>query len=149
MSAENPFFSPSTLPYGVPDFTKIQDSDFMPAFEMGMSVQLNEVDSIANNPNPPTFENTLVALEKTGQLLQRVNGVFDALSGANTNDQLKKIQEEVAPKLAATNDAIYLNKKLFARIESIYGKRETLGLDSESARLLEIQYQNFNNCLLK
>lgn len=143
MAAENIFYSPSTLPYGVPDFTKIHDDDFMPAFQKGMELKIAEVDSIAHISEPPSFENTLVALEKTGQMLQRVNAVFGALTSANTNDQLKKIQEEVAPKLAATNDAIYLNKKLFNRIEAVYNSRENLNLDPESARLLEVQYQNF------
>lgn len=143
MSAENPFFNPSTLPFGVPDFAKIKDSDFMPAFERGMAIQLAEVDSIANNPEPPTFENTLVALEKTGQMLQRVNGVFGALASANTNDTLDDIQEKVAPRLAANRDAIVLNKKLFDRIETIYNQRDQLDLDPESARLLEVQYDNF------
>lgn len=143
MSEDNPFYTPSTLPFGVPDFSKIEDSDFMPAFEEGMATKLNEVDSIANSPEPPTFENTLVALERTGQLLQRVNGVFDALSGANTNDSLKEIQEKVAPMLAANRDAIVLNKKLFDRIETVYNQRDQLDLDPESARLLEVQYKNF------
>lgn len=143
MTTDNPFSSPSTLPFGVPDFSKIEDSDFMPAFEAAMKMKLNEVDSITNNPESPTFENTLVALEKTGQLLDRVNAVFNALSGANTNDNLKKIQEEVAPKLAANRDAIRLNKKLFARIETVYNQRDQLDLDPESARLLEVQYNNF------
>src|SRR5690606_6651761 len=142
MTTDNPFYHPSTLPFGVPDFSKIQDSDFMPAFEEAMKIKLKEVDSITNNPEPPTFENTLVALEKTGQMLDRVNAVFDALSGANTNDNLKKIQEEVAPLLAANRDAIYLNRELFERIEAVYNQREQLDLDPESARLLEVQYQN-------
>lgn len=143
MAAENPFYSPSGLPYGAPDFSKIENSDFMPAFERGMEIKLAEVDSIANNPAEPTFENTLVALEKTGQLLHRVSAVFSALSGANTNDTLKKIQKDIAPKLAATSDAIHMNEKLFDRIQTIYNKRDSLDLDSASARLLAIQYQNF------
>ncbi len=143
MSSENPFMKPSTLPYGAPAFDKIKDSDFMPAFEEGMKIKLEEVDSIANNPEAPTFENTLVALEKTGQMLGRVNRVFNALSSANTNDDLKKIQEDVASKLAANSDAVHLNKKLFKRIETLYNDRANLNLDTESARLLEVQYQNF------
>lgn len=143
MASENPLMSPSTLPYGVPDYSKIKDSDFMPAFEEGMKIKLQEVDSIANNPDAPTFENTLVALEKTGQMLGRVNRVFSVLAGANTNDKLDSVQEEVAPKLSANSDAIYLNQKLFQRIETLYNDRANLNLDPESARLLEVQYQNF------
>lgn len=143
MTRKNPFFTPDTLPFGVPDFSIIQNADFMPAFEKGIQQQRSAVDSIANNTDAPTFENTLVALEKTGQLLDRVNAVFNLLAGANTNDSLKQIQETVAPKLAANQDAIFLNKKLFDRIETVYKKRDSLELDAESKRLLEVQYQNF------
>ncbi|HVC37244.1 MAG TPA: dipeptidyl carboxypeptidase II, partial [Gammaproteobacteria bacterium] len=113
----NPLLTPSTLPFHAPPFDKIKDSDFQPAFEEGMQRQLAEVDKIANNPAPATFENTLVALEKSGELLTRVSQVFNGLTGANTDPTLQKVQEEVAPKLAASQDAIYLNDKLFKRIE--------------------------------
>ncbi|GET21460.1 peptidyl-dipeptidase Dcp [Prolixibacter denitrificans] len=139
----NPFMKPSTLPYGAPDFTKIKDSDFQPAMEEGMKEQLAAIEKIANNPEAPTFKNTLVAMEKTGQLLNRVYGVFNLLAGANTNPTIQKIGEEEAPKLAAHHDAIYLNSKLFERVKTIYNERDTLNLDPESKKLVEYYYQQF------
>ncbi len=139
----NPFFTESSLPYQAPPFDKIKDTDFKPALEEGMKVQLAEIEKIENNPAAPTFENTLVAMEKSGQLLNRVNNVFNVLTGANTNRELQKIQEEVAPKLAANQDAIYLNSKLFKRIETIYNNRAKLKVDAESKRLIEYVYQQF------
>ena len=143
-SAEsNPFFSPSMLPFGAPPFDRIKDSDYQPAIEAGMAQQLREVDAIANNPAPPTFENTVVALEKSGRLLDRVTTVFFNITGANTNDTLDKVQEVEAPKLAVHGDKITLNGKLFARVEAVYAQRSKLNLDPESRRLLELTYQNF------
>ncbi|MDB5114514.1 MAG: peptidyl-dipeptidase Dcp [Mucilaginibacter sp.] len=139
----NPFFAPSALPYQAPAFNKIKNSDFKPAIEEGITQQMAEIQKIANNTAAPTFSNTLVAMEKSGQLLKRVNRVFDVLTGANTNAELQKVEAEVAPKLAANNDAIYLNTKLFKRVESIYQKRNALKLDAESKRLIEYYYQNF------
>ena len=141
--ASNPFMHASTLPFQAPDFTKIKDSDFAPAFDEGIKEQLAEVDKIANNPEEPTFENTLVALEKSGQLLKRVNNVFYMLAGANTDSVLQNLQEEIAPKLAAQQDAISLNEKLFARIKKIYQNKDNLNLDPESARLLEYYRNEF------
>ncbi|MCB0444527.1 MAG: peptidyl-dipeptidase Dcp [Gelidibacter sp.] len=140
---ENPFFKESTLPYQTPDFSKINDADFQPAMEEGMKQNLAEIEAIANNPEAPTFENTLVAIEKGGQLLTRVYRVFNLLSGANTNPELQRIQEEEAPKMAAHEDAIYLNSKLFKRVETIYNERATLNLDAESVHLIEYYYQHF------
>jgi peptidyl-dipeptidase Dcp len=128
----NPLLTPSTLPFGVPPFDTIRDTDFPPAFEAGMKAQLAEIDAIAGSPAPPTFENTLVALEQSGQLLGRVGPVFNGLTSANTNPELQKIQQDVAPKLAAHDDAIFLNGKLFARVEAVYRQREALKLDPES-----------------
>ena len=108
-----------------------------------MAKQLEEIRAIADNPAPPSFENTLVAMEKSGQLLQRASAAFDAVTGANTNPTLQKAEEELAPKLAAHDDAIYLNPRLFARIQAIYNQRESLHLDPESARLLQIVYERF------
>ncbi|GET28005.1 peptidyl-dipeptidase Dcp [Prolixibacter sp. SD074] len=141
--SNNPFMKPSTLPFGAPDFTKIKDSDFQPAMEAGMKEQLSEAIKIANNPEGPTFENTLVALEKSGQTLKRVYGVFNLLAGANTNPTLQKIGEEEAPKLAAHEDAIYLNKELFYRVKRLYNQRNNMNLDPESKRLVEYYYQQF------
>ncbi len=143
LARTNPLFAPSTLPFQAPPFDKIKDSDFQPAFEAGMKQQLAEVDKIANNPASPTFQNTLAALEKSGQLLTRVNQVFNVLTGANTDPELQKVQEMEAPRLAANQDAIYLNTRLFKRIQTIYKQRDTLKLDPEPHRLVEYYYQKF------
>jgi peptidyl-dipeptidase Dcp len=143
LGPSNPFYAPSTLPFQAPPFDKIKDEDYQPAIEAGMAAELSEVQAIADNPAPPTFENTLVAMEKTGQLLQRVMNAFGGVSGANTNDVLQKVREEEAPKLAAHEDAITLNAKLFARVAAVYKQRASLKLDSESLRLLELRYENF------
>jgi len=142
-STDNPLLTASTLPLQAPPFDKIKDAHFKPAMEEGMKQRLTEVQKIADNPEAPTFENTLVALEKSGQLLTRVNYVFNVLAGANTNPTLQKVQEEEAPKLSANQDAIFLNSKLFKRVEAIYKQRETLKLDAESKRLVEFYYQKF------
>lgn len=139
----NPFFQASTLPYQAPPFDKIKDSDFEPALEEGMKQQLAEIQKIAGNSEAPTFENTLVAMEKSGQLLSRVSMVFGVLTSANTNDLLQQVQEKEAPKLAAHQDAIYLDAKLFARVNTLYQKRNELNLDAESLRLVEYYYQQF------
>jgi len=139
----NPLLTPSTLPFGAPPFDKIQDADFPPAFEAGIKEQLAEIAAIADTPAAPTFENTLVALEKSGQLLDRVSLIFNGLTSANTNPTLQKIQQEVAPKLAAQDDAIFLNGKMFARVEAIYAKRDTVTLDAESRHLVKFYHQRF------
>ncbi len=139
----NPFFTQSPLPFQAPPFDKIRDDDFKPALEEGIRLQRLEVEKIADNPAPATFENTLVALERSGQLLTRVNLVFNGLSSANTDPTLQKLQEEMAPKLAALQDAIFLNPKLFERVEAIYETRATLKLDAESLRLVEFYRQQF------
>jgi peptidyl-dipeptidase Dcp len=139
----NPLLTPSELPFHAPPFDKIKDSDFQPAFELGIKQQLAEVDEIANNPAPATFGNTLVALEKSGRLLTRVNEVFNVLTGANTDPELQKVQEQEAPELAAVQDAIFLNGKLFKRVEKIYEQRNKLKLNPESHRLIEYYYQQF------
>ncbi|MFI5094273.1 MAG: peptidyl-dipeptidase Dcp [Candidatus Acidiferrales bacterium] len=139
----NPFYAPSTLPFHAPPFDKIKDEDYQPAIEAGMAQELSEIKAIADNPAPPTFENTLVAMEKTGQLFQRAMNAFGAVTGANTDPVLQKVQAEEAPKLAAHFDAIYLNAKLFARVSAVYKQRDSLKLDPESLRLLEVSYDNF------
>ncbi|MGB7190279.1 MAG: M3 family metallopeptidase, partial [Acidobacteriaceae bacterium] len=139
----NPFYAPSTLPFHAPPFNTIKDSDYQPAIEAGMAQQIKEADAIADNPAPPTFENTLVALEKSGRLLDRVASVFFGVTGANTDPELQKVQTLEAPKLAATQDAIYLNSKLFRRIKAVYDERASLKLDPESLRLVEWQYKEF------
>jgi len=139
----NPFYAPSTLPFHAPPFDKIKDEDYQPAIEAGMAEELSEIQAIADNPAPPTFENTLVAMEKTGHLLQRARAAFGAVTGANTNPLLQKVRTEEAPKQAAHHDAIYLNAKLFARVAAVYQQRATLKLDGESPLLLEVTYDNF------
>ena len=139
----NPLMSPSTLPFGAPPFNKIQDGDFKPAFDAGMKAQLDEITAIADSPASPTFDNTLVALEKSGELLTRVGLIFNGLSSANTDPTLQALQEEVAPKLAAHEDAIFLNGKLFKRVEAVYARRAALKLDPQSLRLVEYYHQRF------
>jgi len=139
----NPLLTPSSLPFQAPPFDRITDGDFAPAFEQGMQQQRGEVNRIADNPAPPTFANTLVALERSGQTLTRVELVFNALSSANTDDALQKLQEEIAPKLSAHQDEILLNPRLFRRIEAIYKQRDRLDLAPEARRLLEHQHQQF------
>ena len=140
---ENPFFRPSPLQYEAPAFDRIQDADYQPALEEGMKRQLAEIDAIANDPAPPTFENTLVAMEKSGRLLTRVAKVFFNLAQSNTDDAMQKIRAEEAPKLAAHQDAIFLNPKLWARVKVLWDKRDALGLDGESRYLLERYHKSF------
>jgi peptidyl-dipeptidase Dcp len=139
----NPFYSPSTLPFQAPAFDKIKDEDYQPAIEAGMAEELTEIQTIADNPAAPTFENTLVAMEKTGRLFQRAMAAFGAVSGADTNPLLQKVRNEEAPKLAAHYDAIYLNAKIFARVAAVYKQRDSLKLDAESMRLVEVVYDRF------
>ena len=143
LEASNPFARASTLPFHYPAFDKIKDEHFKPAFEVGMRVHLLEVEAIANNRNAPTFENTIVAMERAGQLLARVSTTFANLQGANTNDNLDAIDREMSPKLAAHADAIYLNDKLWQRVKTLYDKRDNLKLDAESKHLLERYYRDF------
>ncbi len=139
----NPFYAASTLPFGAPPFDKIKDSDYQPAIEAGMAQELAEIQGIADNPQPPTFDNTLVAMQKTGQLLSRTIAVFGSVVQANSDPTLLKIRADLAPKISAHNDAIVLNEKLFARVSALYKQRDTLKLDPESLRLLEVTYDNF------
>ncbi len=141
--SDNPFMTKSDLPYQAPDFDKIKDEHFKPAIEAGIKAKEKEVQEIVNNSEEPTFENTLVALEKSGQDLNRVMRVFYMLSSANTNDTFQSLQEEMAPKLAALSDEIYLNDKLFEKVKSIQAQLEDLDLDAESKRLVEYYYDQF------
>jgi len=142
-SASNPFFAPSTLPFGAPPFDRISDSDYLPAFRAGIAEQHREIEAIANNPAPPTFANTFVAMENSGMLLYRVSQAFSAVSQANTDDTLQNVQDTTAPELSEAQDAINLNPKLFARIKSVYDRLDKLNLDPESQQLVKIYYQNF------
>ncbi len=142
-AADNPFFTVSPLPFHYPPFDKIKDSDYAPAFSRGMADRLKEVDVIATNPDKPTFDNTIVALERSGLLLDRVHRVFDNLNSCNTDDAMDKIASDFAPLFSANDDAVFLNTKLFARIKAVYDERATLGLDSESLRLVERYNEDF------
>ncbi len=142
-AAANPFAEPSRLPLNAPPFDRIQDGDYQPAFEEGMQQQLAEIDAIAGDPATPTFDNTIAAMEKSGRMLERVALAFFAVVQANTDPMLDKVQTEEAPKLAAHQDAIFLNRKLFARVKSIYDERDTLHLDSEAQQLIRIYYDQF------
>jgi peptidyl-dipeptidase Dcp len=143
LPASNPFAKPSTLQYGYPAFDKIKNEHFAPAFDEGMREQAAEITRIANNKAAPTFDNTIVAMERSGQLLGRVRAVFYTLTGSYTNDTLQALDKDLAPKFAAHSDAIRLNPALFARIKTLHDKRATLGLDAESAFLLERYYKDF------
>ncbi len=141
--SDNPLFTKSTLPYQAPPFDRIKDEHYVPAFEEGMKRQRAEIDAIANSTAAPTFENTIVAMENSGDLLLRTAKVFDNLSLANTNDAMQKIEADMSPKRAAHRDAIYMNAKLYQRVKALYDQRATLGLDAESMRLLERTYRAF------
>jgi peptidyl-dipeptidase Dcp len=141
--ADNPLLQPSTLPFKAPHFDRITDAHFRPAILEGMKRHLEEIAAIANNTEAPTFENTVVAMEKAGQDLGRATSVFYNLTGSANNDSLQAIKNDLAPKLAAHGDAITLNSALFARIKSLYEQRSTLALDPVSDRLLDRYYTRF------
>lgn len=139
----NPFYAPSTLYLQAPPFDKITDADYEPAMIEGMRQHAAEIRKIADNPEAPSFENTIVALERTGGMLSRTRRVFNIATGTNTNDFLQKVQADTAPKLSQHYDSIYLDAPLFARIHGLYEKRDTLGLDPVSKRLLERYHLDF------
>ena len=139
----NPFYAASTLPFHAPPFDKIKDTDYQPAIEAGIAQYVAENEAIANNTAAPTFENTIVAMERSGRLIDRVMSALNGVSGADMNPVLQKTQDETAPKLAAMQDAVMLNAKLFARVEKIYNERQSLNLDAESLRLVEYDYDQF------
>lgn len=141
LSKTNPFYSVSTLDYYTPDFDKIKIEDYVPAFEAGIKQHSAEIQALANNPAAPTFDNTIVAFEKTGKLLDRVATVFFNLSGLVSNDDYQRIEAEMAPKLSEHSDNVYLNNKLFKRVEAIYNQRQSL--QGEDKRLIEVYYKNF------
>ncbi len=143
LPATNPFAKPSTLPFQAPDFSKIEDSDYLPAIMAGMAQQKNEVAQIANNPAAPTFNNTLVPLERSGALLERALNAFFAVSGADTNDALQDVETKVSPLLAAHSDYIFLNSKLFQRVKALHEKQDSLNLNAEQAKLLDVYYDQF------
>ncbi|MEN5117087.1 peptidyl-dipeptidase Dcp [Luteimonas sp. TWI662] len=141
--ADNPLFVASTLPFQAPPFDKLKDADYQPAIEEGMKQHLAEIRKIADNTEAPTFENTIEAMERSGELLTRAANVFFMLTGANTNDTLQAAEEALAPKLAEHSDAIYLDPALFARVKTLYDQRDTLGLTPEQATVLAHTHDNF------
>ena len=143
LEASNPFARPSTLPFQYPAWDKIRNEHFAPAFAEAMRQETLEIEAIANNKAAPTFENTIVAMERSGQLMNRVSAAFGTLKGSYTNDALQALDKELAPRLAAHNDAIRLNPKLYARIKALYDKRSKLGLDAESQYLIERYHTDF------
>jgi len=143
LPASNPFAQPSTLPFQTPDFSKIKDSDYLPAILAGMAQQKREVTAIANNPAAPTFANTVVAMERSGLLLERAGLAFSAVNGANTNDTLQATDTKTAPLYAAHNDFIYLNPKLFQRFKTLHDNQTGLNLNPEQAKLLDVYYKQF------
>ena len=142
-SRQNPLLQVSTLPYQAPPFDQIEEEDFLPALQAGIAEKRQEVQAIASHPDAPDFANTFEALEQSGQLLNRVNLVFGAMTSAHTSDYLQQIDEEIAPQLTALNDEIVLNSALFARLDAVYQQRQTLALDPESLRLVEVTWQHF------
>ncbi|MGE6651139.1 M3 family metallopeptidase [Shewanella colwelliana] len=141
--SQNPLMSASLLQYQAPDFSIIKDTHFQPALEQGIAAHYQQVLTIANNSEQPSFENTIVALETSGELLNRASKVFYNLAGSNSNPTLRKIQGEMAPKMAAHSDNIHLNSALFTRIDTLYQQRQQLGLTAEEVRLIEIYHQRF------
>ncbi|ERM81900.1 peptidase M3 [Rhodonellum psychrophilum GCM71 = DSM 17998] len=139
----NPFFEAYNTPFEVPPFDLIKNEHFVPALQDGIKKQQEEIDAIVNNPDAPTFENTIEAMEYSGELLNKVNTVFGNLNGANTNDTLQGIARDMAPELSKHSDNINLNEKLFARVKSIWDNQESLGLNPEQAKLLEKKYKSF------
>ncbi len=142
-TSENPFFTQSTLYFRLPPFDQIEDSHYAPAFELGMEEQMAEINVITNDPEAPTFDNTLVAMERSGQLLNRVASVFFSMASADTNDTIEELRSEMAPKLSAHKDAILMNSLLFERVNALYEQRDGMELDPESYRLIDETYKNF------
>jgi len=143
LPASSPFAKASTLPFQTPDFSKIKDSDYLPALLAGMAQQKREVMAIANQAAPPSFGNTVVAMERSGALLERAGLAFSAVNGANTNDVLQDTDTKTSPLYAAHSDFIYLNAKLFQRFQTLHDRQAELNLTPEQAKLLEVYYKQF------
>ena len=137
------FLSEFDTPFGMPDFNKINFDDFKPAFLKGMEDAAEEINAIAENPEQPTFENTVVALDNSGELLSRVSRVFGGLRSAESNDEIRALAVELSPLLSEHSDNIYMNDKLFERIKTIHDNIDNLDLNTEDARLLEVYYKRF------
>ena len=142
-AANNPFFGKYKTPFETPPFDKIKTEHYEPAFEEGIKQLKEEVDDIANNPKPATFENTIVALERSGALLNKVSNAFFNVLSADATDEMMEISQRVSPKLSESSNYIYLNDKLFARIKEVYDQKDKLNLSIEDAKLLEETYKAF------
>ena len=140
--SQNPFFEPWDTPFGVPPFDKIEDRHFIPAFERAMQLHLAEIDSIKNNPQPATFDNTVAAIDRSGEMLETVAGVFFMLTSAETNDRLQEIEEHISPMLSEHLDRVAMDSMLFERVKTVYDNRASMGLDSLQLRLLENIYDD-------
>ena len=140
---ENPFFAEWGTPYEIPDFQKIKTEHYLPAFEEGMRRQQEEIAAIVSNPDAPTFENTIEAMEYSGALLNEVSAVFFNLTSSNNSPELEAIEEEIVPRLTQHGDDIALNPDLFARVKAVYDQKDQLSLDPEQMRLLEETYKGF------
>ena len=143
LPGDNPFAAPSELPFGLPPFDRIKAEHYLPAVDAGLAEQAAEVRAIADNPEPADFDNTIVALERSGPLLDRVLYVLYNLASSDTTPELQRIQAEIAPRIAAHRDAILLDQPLFARIKDLMDRRADLGLDAESDFLLERYHTDF------
>lgn len=140
---ENPLLTESKLPFGAPQFDKIRNEHYMPAFEQGIAEAKAEIDAIANNPEAPTFENTIEAMEYSGETLDRVSSIFYNLMEADVNEQMQQIAEEVAPMLNDYSMYVSLNEKLFERVKAVYEQRDSLALEKDQLKLLENTYRSF------
>jgi peptidyl-dipeptidase Dcp len=143
ISDANPAIATWTGSLGLPDFAGIEDQDFDTAFAVALPAHLTEIDAIANNPKEPTFENTVVALELSGELLTKASSIFWNMTGAHTNDTLQALERKLAPELSRHHSAITMNRGLFARIDALHGNRESLRLDAEASRVLERKWKSF------
>ncbi len=139
----NPAIAAWNGPLGLPEFAKIADRDLEAAFDAALPAHLADIEAIANNSEAPTFENTIVALELAGELLDRASGIFWNLSGANTNDTLQALERKLSPEFSRHYSAIMMNRALFGRIDALYRDRDGLGLDAEASRVLELTWKSF------
>ena len=140
---DNPFFAPWDTPYGIPPFDRIRDEHYAPAFDRGIEKLRVEIAAIRDNPEPPDFANTFEALELAGSALERVSDTFGNIVNTDTNEFLQQLEAEINPRLTRELDAIYLDEKLFARIDAVYQQRATLGLDEQALRLVELTHLDF------
>jgi peptidyl-dipeptidase Dcp len=145
MASENPFFQPFVTPHGTPPFDKIKTEHYLPAFERGIEEHQAEINQIVANPQPPTFQNTIEAMEYAGEMLNRVSSVFFNLLGAESNDEMMQISQQISPKLSAHSNNINLNEQLFQRVKAVHDARFASGLNPEQIRLVERYFRGFEN----